>query len=35
LRNHPELAEDVARTLRAELVRYLDSIAQLGGRFTG
>ncbi|WMT86969.1 cyclic nucleotide-binding domain-containing protein [Pelagibacterium sp. 26DY04] len=35
LRNHPELAEDVAQTLRAELVRYLDSIAQLGGRFSG
>lgn len=35
LRNHPELAADVAQTLRAELVRYLDSIAQLGGRFSG
>ena len=34
LRSHPELAEDVAETLRAELARYLDSIAQLGGRFS-
>jgi len=34
LRSHPELAEDVAATLRAELSRYLDSIAQLGERFS-
>ncbi|AEQ53305.1 Cyclic nucleotide-binding domain-containing protein [Pelagibacterium halotolerans] len=34
LRSHPELAEDVATTIRAELSRYLDSIAQLGGRFS-
>ncbi|WP_417579071.1 Crp/Fnr family transcriptional regulator [Pelagibacterium sp.] len=33
LRNHPELAEDVAAIIRAELSRYLDSIAQLGSRF--
>lgn len=35
MRNHPDLAEDVAQTLRAELSRYLDSIAQLDGRFSG
>jgi len=35
LRSHPELAEDVSQTLRAELSRYLESIAQLGGRFSG
>lgn len=34
LRSHPELAEDVATTLRAELSRYLDSIARLGERFS-
>lgn len=34
LRSHPELAEDVAATIRAELLRYLDSIAGLSDRFS-
>ncbi|WP_338608413.1 Crp/Fnr family transcriptional regulator [Pelagibacterium nitratireducens] len=34
LRSHPELAEDVAATIRAELSRYLDSITRLGERFS-
>ena len=33
VRAHPELAQGVADTLRAELTRYLDSIAGLSGRF--
>ena len=33
VRSHPELAQGVADTLRAELTRYLDSIAGLSGRF--
>lgn len=35
LRADPVLAESVAAILRAELVRYLDSIVGLGGRFSG
>lgn len=35
LRTDPALAEDVAATLRAELARYLDTIVQLDGRFSG
>lgn len=34
IRAHPELAQGVADTLRAELARYLDSITQLGQRFS-
>lgn len=34
LRNNPALAESVSAILRAELARYLDSIAQVAPRFS-
>ncbi|SDG22219.1 cyclic nucleotide-binding domain-containing protein [Pelagibacterium luteolum] len=34
LRSHPDLAQGVAATLRGELLRYLDSISGLSGRFS-